>query len=411
MKPLHVWHRLWPFYTEDARQRVSDLICRGATYASADDPVITELESALAALHCPGGFAVYCNSGTSALFSAYFGLGLDPGAEVVVASNSFRGTVTPLLLLNLKPIFADADSATGAMNLVDAESRITSRTQAIVITHLWGQPTDPQAARRLAAKYSLALIEDASHAHGCSFSGRPLGSFGDVAALSCGTKKMVSGGMGGILLTRDRRIYERAMLLGQAQARTAGAIRDPYLRQYLGTGLGANLRGTPIAAALALDHVARLSTTIAIKNHNLSQLQQLLRDRLPILTPIPRSPSLTSGAWYSFNCTLDTSVVSRPSLLAALSSRGIRVSAGGYALHREPLFQAFNHGPTDTPPSPHFPGTEALAATLITWDTREFYEKADAVLAAYSASFEEVAAVLKTHPPSWLTDQHSRPAS
>ncbi|MHB0929635.1 MAG: DegT/DnrJ/EryC1/StrS family aminotransferase, partial [Candidatus Nanopelagicales bacterium] len=222
---------------------------------------------------CPGHYAIFCSTGTAGLHSAYFALGLENEAEVLVPTNTFRATVTPLLQLNLTPVFCDSNPITGAIDLEDAEKRITSQTKALVVTHIWGHPADMDKAVALSKKYKLFLIEDCSHAHGARYNGQPVGTFGDVSVFSLGTKKMISGGLGGIIVTKNKTIYEKAMLFGQPSPVAAAKTSDNNLRSFLGSGFGVNYRGSPLAAIIASEHLARLEYTIATKNHNIEKLR------------------------------------------------------------------------------------------------------------------------------------------
>jgi len=395
--------RLWPFYSPSTQALVANLIGQGRSYASAQDPLITEFEERFAHLHCDTGHALFCGSGTAALFSAYFGLGLEPGAEVLVPTNTFRATVTPLLLLNLQPVLCDSDPITGNIDIDDAQARVTSRTAALVVTHLAGRPVNMERASALARKHGLALIEDCSHAHGTKWRGIPVGSFGDAAAFSLGTKKMISGGTAGILLTRDRTIYERAVLLGQPKSRADILVHDDKLRNYLGTGLGANLRGSPLTAALALEHLDRLPDTIKIKNSNLAVLGRVIAETIGDLTPPMREQDFSSGTWYSFPCTWANQEVPVNSVISALQQQGFRVRAAPDPLHRERLFvdpslltsQVFERWLPCR--KDDYPATDRHCSRIISWDTRDLYEPAEEVLLAVRPVFQAIADALCPH--------------
>ena len=271
----------------------------GRTYASGPDELIDGFVERFTTGIAPGTYGIFHGSGTSALLAAYFGLGLSRGCEVLVPTNTFRATVTPLLLLGIRPVPCEADPETGCLDARDAERRITRRTEAIAVTHLWGHPADMDQVMRVARRHGLAVVEDASHAHGGIWGGRPVGSFGDVAVFSLGTKKMISGGMAGILVTRDRAIYERALILGQPKPSVEPQVLTPDLRAYVPSGWGANLRGSPLAAALAADHLRRLPETIRIKNANIASLGAAVRRHLPDLAMPFRGPRFEGGTWYA----------------------------------------------------------------------------------------------------------------
>jgi perosamine synthetase len=392
--------RRWPFYSSAVEDTVRSIIASGEVSATHPHPLVEEVERRFVEAHCPGGFGVWCGSGTAALFSAYFALGLDAGDEVLVPSMTFRATVTPLLLLNLRAIFYDANPASGEVNIEDVAARITPRTRVIVVTHLWGRPADMGAVCALAEQHGLQVVEDCSHAHGARWRDRPVGSFGTVSAFSVGTKKMVSGGTAGVMLTRDADVYQRAVLFGQPKPRAMRDVSNKRLNIYAKTGLGANLRGTPIAAALALDHLDRLSETIETKTANLELLDRAIAVHLPGLTSLERGDDWSTGAWYAYACVWSDPRVGRDTIVTALQSEGVPLEVLRPSLHRHPLFSdpspltTMIPGARPLPKVDSYPGADHLANVLIAWDTTELYEPATLLIEQYAVAFEKVTSVL-----------------
>jgi dTDP-4-amino-4,6-dideoxygalactose transaminase len=150
---------------------------------------------------CGSKYALVMNSGTATLHSAYFALGIGPGSEVIVPAYTFFATATPLLQLGATPVFCDIDEHTLAADPADVERRITPRTRAIVVVHVWGNPARMDAFRQIADRHKLALVEDCSHAPGASYGGRSVGSWGDVGCFSLQGVKAVSGGEAGVAVT------------------------------------------------------------------------------------------------------------------------------------------------------------------------------------------------------------------
>ncbi|WP_223874609.1 DegT/DnrJ/EryC1/StrS family aminotransferase [Salinispora fenicalii] len=198
------------------------------------------------------------SSGTVALYSAYAACGIGPGDEVIVPAYTFLATATPLFHLGAIPVLADCDN-TGNIDPADAESRISPRTKAIMVTHLWGIPCNMAALNRLAEKHGIMLLEDASHAHGAISRGRKVGTFGAVSAFSLNGPKPLSAGEGGLLATDDDEIYYRALLHGHYNKRCRTEIPEGHpLRTYATTGLGLKFRIHPLAAAIALEQLRHL---------------------------------------------------------------------------------------------------------------------------------------------------------
>jgi dTDP-4-amino-4,6-dideoxygalactose transaminase len=290
----------WPVYSKEAVARASALIEAGRTFDYGYGEEIAALEDAFGELF--GRHALAVNSGTSALLAAYHALGLGPGDEVVVPSLTFYSTATPLLLLRAVPVLCDAGDGAGNVTAQTIEERLTERTRAVVVTHLFGWPCDMDEIVALCRRYGLALIEDCSHAHGSRYRGRRVGTFGDFAVFSIGGNKLVSGGLGGILLSSERGHHETACLLANFRPRTRSTVHDPALRAFVETGLGGNLRISPIAAVLATSHLTELDRMAATRDRNVRRLLNGLA-RYPELfvgTEVDRT-DVVNGGWYGVN--------------------------------------------------------------------------------------------------------------
>ena len=159
-------------------------------------------------------YALAHNNGTAAIHGAFFALGIGYGDEIICPSITYWASCLPAYSLGATVIFADIDPETLCIDPNDIERRITERTKAIMVVHYLGMPADMDAIMEIARKYNLKVIEDCSHAHGAKYKGRMVGTFGDVAVFSLMSGKALACGEGGILVTNDRRIYERAIIFG-----------------------------------------------------------------------------------------------------------------------------------------------------------------------------------------------------
>lgn len=153
-----------------------------------DTGIYERLESWLADYY-KQKYVILTNTGTSSLNSGYVGLGIARGDEVIVPTYTFLATVTPLLRLGAIPVFADADPVTGGISPKDIEEKITPKTKAIAVTHMWGVACDMESIMYIAQKNNLRVLEDCSHAHFTKYNQKLLGTFGDVACFSIGAKK------------------------------------------------------------------------------------------------------------------------------------------------------------------------------------------------------------------------------
>lgn len=227
--------------------------------------IFAEFEDAFAAYHHKK-HGLVTNSGTTALWSLYDAIGLEKGDEVICPIYTFHATVNPILQTGATPVFVDCDQ-TGNIDPQKIAAKITPRTKAIMVTHMWGYACKMDEIQALAKKHNLLLLEDASHAHGGSYQGKKLGSFGDAAAFSLQGNKIITGGEGGILLTDSDEIYRRAVLLGHYGKRTKQEL-DPQSAdyQFAVTGKGLKLRAHPLAIRLAYEQFKNLDQINAQKN-------------------------------------------------------------------------------------------------------------------------------------------------
>ncbi|MEU8550971.1 DegT/DnrJ/EryC1/StrS family aminotransferase [Streptomyces roseoverticillatus] len=371
---------LWPWWSERAAERVQQLFDDGDMAAAGrSHPQIDECEQLAEEVLSPGQPMMMCDSGTGALETAYAALQLETGSEVLVASHSFRATVTAMLPQGLVPVLCDADPDSGGIDLRDAAARLTERTAALTITHTWGRPVVLTAARRFCDRHHLALIEDCSHAHGLAWRGHPVGTAGDVAVWSCGTWKMATGGKAGLLTVRDRAVWERAQVLAQPKHRALARVHDPRLQALAVTGAGHNRRPSPVAAVLVADHLRRLPHTLAIKSERQADVEKLLAHLLPFLVPLPEPSGRTAGALYKWHWR-NQSDHGVDAVIRALRAAGLRASRPGRPLHHTPLFTdpglaaALRLPPIPPADLDSFPGTDQLLRNLVELDTRDAYE-------------------------------------
>ncbi len=176
-------------------------------------PEINRFEQHFAA-YCATEYCIGTASGTSALEIALRAAGIGPGDEVLAPTFSFFATVEAIVNVGATPVLVDVDPATALVRTDSIEREVTSRSAAMIVVHLYGQPVDLAAFRELADRRKLLLVEDAAQAHGASSGGLRAGSVGDVATFSFFPGKNLGAlGDAGAITTNDAAIDERARLL------------------------------------------------------------------------------------------------------------------------------------------------------------------------------------------------------
>jgi dTDP-4-amino-4,6-dideoxygalactose transaminase len=295
-------------------------------------PVIQELENDFRAFTGRRHALAHCN-GTTALMAAFHSLGLRPGDEVLVPSATFWASVLPMIWCGLVPVFCESEPATLGLDPVDAARRITPRTKAMVIVHLWGLPCKVAELTALAKAHGLRIIEDASHAHGASKDGVPCGRMGDVSVFSLQGDKLVPAGEGGVLMTDDDATYDRALCMGDITR----IIRMPTAdRRFAATSFGIKTRIAPMSAALGRSMLARLPETNSARNHHHARLAATLED-LGFECFLP--PEGVERVWFEFIIRHRMENIDAGALVEWLQQAGCRVGVPRYPLlHQQPYF-------------------------------------------------------------------------
>lgn len=184
-----------------------------ANTAFVGGPFLQKFEEAFAA-YCGTACCVGVGNGTDSLFIALKAMGIGPGDEVITAANSFIATSEAVTMAGGDVVFVDIDPATYNMDVAQIESKITSKTRAIIPVHLYGQPAEMDPIMEIAARHGLKVLEDAAQAHGGEYKGRRVGTMGDAASFSFYPGKNLGAyGDGGALVTDDEALADSARML------------------------------------------------------------------------------------------------------------------------------------------------------------------------------------------------------
>lgn len=341
-------HFEWPLIERRDEEAVISQL-RTAISVYGRQGIIKEFEDAFLAYlnesaERPIKHALATNNGTSALYAAFFGCGIGPGDEVIIPSYAFHATATPVLHCNAIPVFCDVLPLTGNLDIEDAYTKITKHTKAIVVNHIWGHPDEMHAIRQLCEQYKLYLIEDCSHAHGATYHKQKVGTFGDASCFSLQGSKILTAGEGGILVTNNQEIYERANLLADSRLRPSEVIKSEKYRQFLATGYGLKFRMHPLGAALVYEQLNRLDQWVAWRELRLSYLTSKLSNIPMIITP-HTNKDVTRGAFFGYECLFDKNMNAEEIdlYIAALRAEGVDIHRTDIIpLHLLPLFSKIN---------------------------------------------------------------------
>ena len=329
---------------------VTEMLASGALTLG---PQTRGFEAAFAAAHTgprppsPGGpHAVAVASGTAALTIALLALGVR-GREVVVPANTFYATAAAVLQAGARPVFADVDADTFALNATTTAAALTPRTAAVVAVHIGGL-ISPQIdeLRALCDERGIALVEDAAHAHGATFDGRFAGSFGAAAAFSFYPTKVVTSGEGGMVLTGSEELAQEARIY-RDQGKGAFSANH-HVR------LGSAWRMSELHAATGLVHLRRMEEFIARRRAVAARYDKALAD-LDGLQPLAEPPGCRSNI-YKYIALLHAGL-DRARFKSELAQRfQVKLSGEVYdlPLHRQPVLAEYA--------GPPLPVAEELAA-------------------------------------------------
>ncbi len=211
-------------------------------------------------------FAVATSNGTTALHLALLAHGIGPGSEVITSPLTFIATANAIVHTGARPVFADVDAS---LNLDPdaAAALIGPRTRALMPVHLYGNPADLPAFRRLADRHGLALIQDACQAVGATIEGKPLGSFSTAAYSFYATKNLTTGGEGGMVLTNDPKVAQTC-----ASLRHQAYSSEPYLHD----SVAYNFRMTEMQAAIGLVQLQKLPALTRRRRENASYYDEAI---------------------------------------------------------------------------------------------------------------------------------------
>jgi dTDP-4-amino-4,6-dideoxygalactose transaminase len=272
-------------------------------------PTVEEFEARFAEL-CGTEHAVGVGSGTDAIYLALKASGIGPGDDVFVPAHTFFATASPVLALGANPVFVDIDLTTYTMGPIDLQEKVSAaeNPEAVVPVHIYGHPAEMHAIPNVATEHDLTLVEDACQAHGATYRGETVGSFGDAGCFSFyPSKNMTVAGDGGMLVTDDDELAREARML-----RNHGRDDDGVHRR-----IGLNRRMSEVAATVGLDQLDHLPTWNEQRRAAARRYTDRLSEVPQVKTPNERRDVEHAYHLYVIN------VPDREELRAYLDERGI----------------------------------------------------------------------------------------
>ncbi len=314
------------------------------TLTSTKGTMVKQLELEFAQL-VGSPHAVACSSGTAAVHIAVGALDLEPGDEVITTPVTDMGALAPILFQGLIPVFADTDPATLNITAETIAARLTDRTRAIIVTHLFGCPADMAPIMALAAEHGLPVIEDAAQAFLAEYQGSPVGTIGAIGCFSFQQGKHMTSGEGGIVVTADAALARRMRLF----VNKAWGYGDPAPDHYF---LALNYRLTELQGAVALAQLRKLPT--AVKRRQ--AMAERLTSRLTGLDGLglPSAPDGAVHCFWRYPVWVDPDVIEGGVDHLATSLRALDIPAAPRYIQK-PAFETLVFSEQNTFGTSHWP--------------------------------------------------------
>lgn len=304
--------------------------CIDTGWISSEGPFVKKFEEKMSAtVNRKYGIAVA--NGTAALEVAMQAIGIGEGDEVIMPTFTIISCAMAVTKLGAKPVLVDSDIDTWNMNTDEIEAKITERTKAIMMVHLYGLPVEANQILALAHKYNLKVIEDAAEMHGQTYRGKPCGSFGDISIFSFYPNKHITTGEGGMVVTDDDKLAERCRMLRNL------CFRNDV--RYVHDEISDNYRFTNLQAAIGLAQLERLDEFVEKKREMGRFYTEKLADIKGIKLPVPKTEYADNIYWV-FGIVLDRdSEFTNREITKLLTTEGIGSRTFFWCMHEQPVYQ------------------------------------------------------------------------
>ena len=303
--------------------------CIDTGWISSEGPFVKEFEQKMSAsVNRKYGIAV--SNGTAALEVSIQALGIKEGDEVIMPAFTIISCAMAVSKAGGVPVLVDSDPYTWNMKVDEIEEKITPRTKAVMIVHLYGLPVKADEILALAKKYHLKVIEDAAEMHGQTYNGRPCGSFGDISTFSFYPNKHITTGEGGMIVTDDEELAKRCRM-----------IRNLCFREdvrYVHDEISDNYRFTNLQAAVGLAQLERLDEFVEKKRKMGKYYTEKLRKIDGLRLPVEKTEYADNIYWV-YGIVLDKNIqADNKTIQKLLAKEGIGSRTFFWCMHEQPVY-------------------------------------------------------------------------
>ena len=313
-----------PFFNGNEKKYLTECIDTG--WLSAEGAYVKKFEEAMANFTGQKYALAVCN-GTSALEDAVFALNLEPGSEIILTDFTIISCVRAIVKNNCVPVLVDCNLDDWNINISLIESKITSKTRAIMVVHIYGLPTDMQPIYDLAKKYNLFIVEDAAEAHGLTYNGKQCGGLGDVSIFSFYANKHITCGEGVMLLTSNTSFYNRA--------KKGRMLFFDDERKYIHEEFGDNIVMTNMQAAVGLAQLEQIENTIKRKREIGKIYQEEFASIDVLQKPVPYK-TYAENIYWMFGLVIKDPNLYADTAMQKLAEQGIGTRHFFWPIHKQP---------------------------------------------------------------------------
>jgi perosamine synthetase len=317
-----------PVLGEEEVNNATDAIRRGLISGSVKGSYIDAFEKGFSR-YCGSEYGIATSSGTTALHLAMASLRLGPGDEVIVPSFTNIATALCVTYTGARPVFVDSEPESWNIDVKKISEAITAKTRAIIVVHIYGHPTDMDPVIEIAREKDVYVVEDAAEAHGAEYRGRKVGGLGDISCFSFYVNKIITTGEGGMVLTNDSELAERAYSLRN--------LAYSNSRRFLHDEVGFNYRMTNVQAGIGLAQLNKIEHLVERRRRNADQYASILHNEPELVLPIEKS--YARNVYWMYGVVLRKGCnVSREQVRQKLLEKGIETRDFFYPMHLQPVF-------------------------------------------------------------------------
>lgn len=346
-----------PVFNGNEQKYLNECIETG--WVSANGRFIEEFQQKFADF-CGSKYGLACSNGTVTLHLALLAIGIKEGDEVIMPTLTYIATANAVKYCGATPVFVDCDPKTWNIDPHEIEKAITKKTKAIIPVHLYGLPCNMDEIMRISKKYNIPVIEDAAEAHGATWRGKRVGSFGLIGSFSFFGNKIITSGEGGMLLTDNLKLFERMKLL-----RSQGV--DPN-KKYWHLEIAYNYRMTNMQAAVGLGQLEKIDWHLN-QRIRIANLYKKYLNKISDYIETQYVDELATHSYWMFTIVLKDNVKKeRDEVMRLMEEHGIEMRPVFYPMHKMPPY--YN-------PQLSFPNSERISSRGINLPTHALLEEND----------------------------------